>query len=86
MKKSVREFAEAEIPPKIEAMEKTGEFPIELLEPMARLGITGIIAPPEYGGVGLGLSGQKPLPWKSWVGCVRRFPWPCRFTIWPLPR
>ncbi|MBW1963373.1 MAG: acyl-CoA dehydrogenase family protein [Deltaproteobacteria bacterium] len=54
LKKSVREFAEAEIPPKIEAMEKTGEFPIELLEPMARLGITGIIAPPEYGGVGLG--------------------------------
>ncbi|MBW2248181.1 MAG: acyl-CoA dehydrogenase family protein [Deltaproteobacteria bacterium] len=54
LRKSVREFAEAEIPPKIEAMEKTGEFPIELLEPMARLGITGIIAPPEYGGVGLG--------------------------------
>jgi len=54
LRKSVREFAEAEIPPKIEGMEKTGEFPIELLEPMARLGITGIIAPPEYGGVGLG--------------------------------
>ena len=54
LRKSVREFAEAEIPPKIEAMEKTGEFPIELLTPMARLGITGIIAPPEYGGVGLG--------------------------------
>jgi alkylation response protein AidB-like acyl-CoA dehydrogenase len=54
LRKSVREFAEAEIPPKIEAMEKTGEFPIELLAPMARLGITGIIAPPEYGGVGLG--------------------------------
>lgn len=54
LRKSVREFAEAEIPPKIEAMEKTGEFPIELMEPMARLGITGIIAPPEYGGVGLG--------------------------------
>jgi alkylation response protein AidB-like acyl-CoA dehydrogenase len=54
LRKSVREFAEAEIPPKIEAMEKTGEFPIKLLAPMARLGITGIIAPPEYGGVGLG--------------------------------
>jgi alkylation response protein AidB-like acyl-CoA dehydrogenase len=54
LRKSVMEFAEAEIPPKIEAMEKTGEFPIELLAPMARLGITGIIAPPEYGGVGLG--------------------------------
>lgn len=54
LRKSVREFAESELTPKIEAMEKTGEFPIELLEPMAKLGITGIIAPPEYGGVGLG--------------------------------
>ena len=54
LRKSVREFAEAEIPPKIETMEKTGEFPLDLLEPMAKLGITGIIAPPEYGGVGLG--------------------------------
>jgi alkylation response protein AidB-like acyl-CoA dehydrogenase len=54
LRKSVREFAESEIPPKIEAMEKTGEFPVELLEPMAKLGITGIIAPPEYGGVGIG--------------------------------
>ncbi|MBW2491879.1 MAG: acyl-CoA dehydrogenase family protein [Deltaproteobacteria bacterium] len=54
LRKSVREFAESEISPKIETMEKTGEFPIELMEPMAKLGITGIIAPPEYGGVGLG--------------------------------
>lgn len=54
LRKSVREFAESEITPKIETMEKTGEFPVELMEPMAKLGITGIIAPPEYGGVGLG--------------------------------
>jgi alkylation response protein AidB-like acyl-CoA dehydrogenase len=54
LRKAVREFAESEISAKIEAMEKTGEFPIELMEPMAKLGITGIIAPPEYGGVGLG--------------------------------
>jgi alkylation response protein AidB-like acyl-CoA dehydrogenase len=54
LRKAVREFAESEISPKIEAMEKTGEFPIELMNPMAKLGITGIIAPPEYGGVGLG--------------------------------
>ena len=30
LRKSVREFAESEISPKIEAMEKTGEFPLEL--------------------------------------------------------
>jgi len=54
LRKSTREFAESEITPKIEAMEETGEFPLDLLKPMAKLGITGIIAPPEYGGVGLG--------------------------------
>ncbi len=54
LRKSVREFAENEIPPKMEAMEKTGDFPAELLKPMADLGIMGVITPPEYGGVGLG--------------------------------
>ena len=54
LRKSVREFAESEITPRIEAMEKTGEFPLDLLKPMAKMGITGIIAPPEYDGVGLG--------------------------------
>lgn len=54
LRKSVREFAESEITPKIEGMEKTGEFPVELMKPMAKMGITGIIAPPEFGGVGLG--------------------------------
>jgi alkylation response protein AidB-like acyl-CoA dehydrogenase len=54
LRKSVREFAENEVRPKMEAMEETGEFPIELLEPMGKLGILGIITPPEYEGVDLG--------------------------------
>jgi len=54
LRKSAREFAESEITPKVEAMEATGEFPVDLLKPMAKLGITGIIAPREYGGVELG--------------------------------
>ena len=54
LRKSVKEFAESEISPKIDAMEETGNFPTELLAPMAKLGITGIIAPPEYSGIGLG--------------------------------
>ena len=54
LRKSAREFAESEITPRIEAMEESGDFPGELLKPMAKLGITGLIAPPEYGGVGLG--------------------------------
>ena len=54
LRKSVREFAENEIPPKMDAMEETGDFPTELLDPMGKVGITGIITPTEYGGVGLG--------------------------------
>ena len=41
LRKSTREFAESEITPKkIEAMEETGEYPLELVKPMAKLGIT----------------------------------------------
>jgi alkylation response protein AidB-like acyl-CoA dehydrogenase len=54
LRKAVREFAENEVPPKMEAMEETGDFPTDLLKPMAQLGITGVITPTEYGGVGLG--------------------------------
>jgi alkylation response protein AidB-like acyl-CoA dehydrogenase len=54
MRKVARDFAESEIEPKVEAMEQTGEFPVELLQGMARIGITGIITPEVYGGVGLG--------------------------------
>jgi alkylation response protein AidB-like acyl-CoA dehydrogenase len=54
LRKSAREFAESEITPKIEAMEETGSFPVELLKPMANLGITGLMAPREFDGVGLG--------------------------------
>jgi len=54
LRKSVREFAENEIPSKMDQMEESGDFPMDLLAPMGRLGITGVITPPEYGGVGLG--------------------------------
>jgi alkylation response protein AidB-like acyl-CoA dehydrogenase len=54
LRKAVREFAENEVPPKMEAMEETGDFPTDILKPMAQLGITGVITPAEYDGVGLG--------------------------------
>ncbi len=54
LRKTVREFAENEVTPKMGAMEETGKFPMELLKPMAALGVMGVITPPEYDGVGLG--------------------------------
>jgi len=54
LRKTVREFAEKEITPRMDAMEETGEFPIELLKKMGDMGILGVITPPEYGGTGMG--------------------------------
>ena len=54
LRKAVRDFAESEIEPKIASMEETGDFPVDLLPSMAKMGLTGIITPREYSGVGLG--------------------------------
>ncbi len=54
LRKSMREFAEKEIPPHMESMEETGEFPMDLLKKMGEVGILGVITPPEYGGTGMG--------------------------------
>ena len=52
MKKMVRDFAEKEIRPFVERMEK-GEFPRQLLAKMGELGLMGIPVPEEYGGAGM---------------------------------
>ncbi|MET3699050.1 butyryl-CoA dehydrogenase [Bacillus oleivorans] len=49
MRKMVREFAEAEIAPFVERMEK-GEFPHSILKKMGELGLMGIPVPQKYGG------------------------------------
>jgi len=54
LRKSIREYAEKEIPPYMEAMEETGDFPVQLLKSMGQMGILGVITPQEYGGSGLG--------------------------------
>lgn len=52
MRKMVRDFADSEISPFIERMED-GEFPREILNMMAELGLMGITIPEEYGGAGM---------------------------------
>lgn len=54
LRKSIREWAEKEITPRMEAMEETGEFPTDLIKPMADMGINGVITPQEYGGTDFG--------------------------------
>ncbi len=54
LKKSIREFAENVILPKVDEMERTDEFPVDLIREMGKVGLLGIITPTEYGGSNMG--------------------------------
>lgn len=54
LRKSVREFAEAEIKPKVQNMDETGKVPMDILQKMANLGFMGVMVPREFGGLGMG--------------------------------
>jgi butyryl-CoA dehydrogenase len=47
-----RAFAEEEIKPRAEEMDRTGEFPYDIVRKMADLGLLGLPFPEEYGGAG----------------------------------
>src|SRR5256885_7657870 len=49
---SVREFAEAEVRPKVEAMEHAGKLDGDLIKQCFELGLMAIESPEEYGGAG----------------------------------
>ena len=52
IREMARDFAEKVIAPRSEEMEKTGEFPYDILAKMGELGMTGIPFPEEFGGSG----------------------------------
>ncbi|HEU5374158.1 MAG TPA: acyl-CoA dehydrogenase family protein [Ktedonobacteraceae bacterium] len=47
-----REFAEQEIKPRAEEMDRTGQFPYALIKHMGELGLLGLPFPEKYGGAG----------------------------------
>jgi alkylation response protein AidB-like acyl-CoA dehydrogenase len=53
LRRSIREFAEAEIKPYIREWDAAQHFPHELLPKLAELGLMGIQFSPEYGGSGM---------------------------------
>jgi len=55
--KTVREFAEKEIAPVVEDMDREGKFPHENIKKMAKLGFMGLPIPKKYGGAGAGMLG-----------------------------
>ncbi|HET7389015.1 MAG TPA: acyl-CoA dehydrogenase family protein [Nocardioidaceae bacterium] len=52
-RKSVREFAEAEIAPHAARWDREHHFPTDVVHKMGDLGLFGLTAPEEYGGAGL---------------------------------
>jgi hypothetical protein len=54
LRRTVREFAEAEIAPHVMEWDEASRFPSEILPQLAELGLFGIIFPEKYGGAGLG--------------------------------
>ncbi len=54
IRRTVREFAEAEVRPHVAEWDEAAHFPAEILPRMAAMGLLGIIIPQEHGGAGLG--------------------------------
>jgi short-chain 2-methylacyl-CoA dehydrogenase len=52
-RRTVRDFAEAEIAPHVAQWDKDHHFPTDVVQKMGDLGLFGLIAPEEYGGAGL---------------------------------
>ncbi|MGA8231286.1 MAG: acyl-CoA dehydrogenase family protein, partial [Candidatus Acidiferrales bacterium] len=54
LRRTVREFAEAEILPHVMEWDEASHFPQEIIPALADLGLFGVIFPEKYGGSGLG--------------------------------
>ncbi len=52
IRRTVREFAEAEVAPVAEELDRTKSFPYEIVAQLGKLGLMGIPFPQEYGGGG----------------------------------
>lgn len=53
LRRAARELARTAILPKVDAYERAGRYPLELVREVGRLGYLGALIPPEYGGAGL---------------------------------
>jgi alkylation response protein AidB-like acyl-CoA dehydrogenase len=54
IKRSIREFAEAELAPHVMEWDEAQHFPVDLRPKFAELGVMGVLFPEEYGGAGMG--------------------------------
>src|SRR5215470_271401 len=54
LRRTVREFAEAEILPHVMMWDESGTFPLDTVKHLGQLGLMGIVFPAELGGAGMG--------------------------------
>src|SRR5688500_9433111 len=54
IEKTVRDFAEKHIKPKMMDWDESQKFPVEVFKKLGELGLMGVLVPHEYGGAGLG--------------------------------
>jgi alkylation response protein AidB-like acyl-CoA dehydrogenase len=54
LRRTVREFAEAEIAPHVMEWDESSRFPSEIIPRLAEMGFLGVIFPENYGGAGMG--------------------------------
>ncbi len=54
LRKEIRDFAAREIAPHVSEWDEHSTYPLEVVKQMGRMGLMGVIFPPEYGGSGMG--------------------------------
>jgi alkylation response protein AidB-like acyl-CoA dehydrogenase len=54
IRRLVRDFAQGEVKPVAEELDRTKSFPYEIVQKLGKLGLMGIPHPQEYGGGGAG--------------------------------
>jgi len=63
---TMRDFVAKEIIPIADKMDEAQEFPMDCFKKLAKLGITGMDIPKEYGGSGSNLT-TFVVAWRSWL-------------------
>lgn len=55
LKEAIRDFAQREIAPRAETLDREGKFPVDLIHRVGEMGVMSIPFPKELGGMGLGV-------------------------------